>query len=36
MSEADFWLKANAIWALVIVVIALLIFTYNLGRDKHE
>lgn len=36
MSEIDFWLKVNAIWALVIVVIALLTFIYNTGREKHD
>lgn len=34
MSEIE--LKANALWGLVIVVIALLIFIYNVGREKHE
>ena len=36
MSEIDFWMKVNVIWALVIVVIAMLIFIYNIGREKHD
>ena len=36
MSEIDFWIKVNMIWALVIVVIAMLIFIYNIGRKNNE
>ena len=29
-------LKANVVWAFVIVVIALLIFICNVGKEKDE
>lgn len=36
MSEIEFWFKVHLIWALVIIVIALLVFVYNMERGNHE
>ena len=36
MSEIDFWFKVHLICALVVIVIAMLIFIYNMEGKKDE
>ena len=36
MSEIDFWFKVHLIWALVVIVIAMFIFIYNMKGKKDE